>query len=88
MGKGEGSTCKVHNLREGVHSEKVIKSKTLWGHRVSEEEWGELCATSLGLMHESERLKAIGNGQSAIVAASAWEILSRRAYENRNASTV
>lgn len=40
-----------------------------------------------GMANRVERLKAIGNGQSAIVAASAWEILSRRAYENYHATS-
>lgn len=45
-----------------------------------------LCREHDDMAYGVERLTALGNGQVPIVAATAWEILSRRAYDNNHSA--
>jgi hypothetical protein len=58
---------------------RAFNAKTRWMPKLGESVWKdypESLRMADGLANRMERLKAVGNGQSPIVAATAWKLLT------------
>lgn len=82
LGKGEGQDCDMQNLRKGIPTQ-TNTQKCNMQQGMPEREWQEERAKamgfipriSVGVQNRVDRLKAIGNGQVPLVAATAFKLL-------------
>lgn len=78
LGKGEGQDCDMQNLRKG-NTQKCNMQQGMPEREWQEERakaMGFIPRISVGVQKRVDRLKAIGNGQVPLVAATAFRILS------------
>ena len=64
LGKGEGQDCDMQNLRKGIPTQTNTQKAM-----------GFIPRISVGVQNRVDRLKAIGNGQVPLVAATAFKLL-------------
>ena len=82
MGQGQGGTGYLQSLQFGIPADTIKACDGLrpgmpegMGANLRKSPLGFVPRTGAGIMSRSDRLRAIGNGQVPIVAATAWEIL-------------
>jgi len=71
------SQCKGGSISSGVHAENTYARNTRWWE--TEPDVGRVVD---GMASRVDRLKAIGNGQVPLCAATAWNLLNDRIREN------
>lgn len=78
MGQGQGDTDQVRDMRDGVSTEAQPQEResTVREPGMSQGEGEIISRVTVGVVNRVDRLKAIGNGQVSMVAATAWRLLT------------
>jgi hypothetical protein len=79
-GTQENQTCDMRDLRNRVQSETQQQGDFMRIIAMPEPEGETISRVAMGIIARVDRLKALGNGQVPLVAATAWRILTH--YEN------
>lgn len=76
LGQGECSEGQLRCLRCGISAKAKPRSEAMWQSNLCERTRSQVCRVSMGVKNRVARLKATGNGQVSLCAATAWCLLA------------